>query len=500
MKKILILFLLIGISAWAQNQREVEFIQKNALLAVQEMELYKVPASITLAQGILESASGTSELAVNAKNHFGIKCKGKEWSGETYYKSSKEDTGTRIYDETSCFRKYNSIEESFRDHSKFIAERPYYTKCFKSNVVGYKDFAHCLKKSGYATDRNYASNLINIIENYGLYAFDDVQRAQVYDQVVALYGPVNRGLVEPAYTDETVVAVVDLPENEIDEVEVEMPKVEPSEPVVLEVYESKGEVQVDDVIAAVEFPNQEGITFDEVFEEPVKEEPKIVVEETIVAKVEEPIAEEPKVKAKEMIIAKTEMPKSKEVEPVIHTKVDKVNDRPKEIAAVSPVKKQEIVQPKPVRKEVVKVPKPIKKEAPKTVVVQPKKRTFPKRRVSPRARLQIHPIRRQYIVVKQGETLYEIAKTYKTTVDHLMKCNELEKAEDLRAYQYLFFAKKKSKGAMQFITAQKGDNLYTIAQKGGIKFKQLLKRNRIDENYKPKQGEKFYLKGKKPRK
>lgn len=498
MKKILILFLFIGITTFAQNEREVKFIQKHALLAVQEMELYKVPASITLAQGILESASGTSELAVNARNHFGIKCKGKEWSGETYYKSSKEDTGKRIYDKTSCFRKYNSIEESFRDHSKFIAERPYYTNCFKSNVVDYKDFAHCLKKSGYATDRNYAHSLINIIESYGLYAFDDVQREQVYDQLVALYGPVNRGIVEPVYMDETVVAVVDLPEEKIEYVEevvVEAPEIASSEPVALEEYESKGEVQVDDVIAAVEFPNQEGITFDEVVEEemiakveePVKEEPKIVVEETIVAKVE-PIKEEPKAEAKEIIIAKTEMPKSKEVEPVTHTKVDKVNDRPKDIAAVSPFTKQEVVQPKP-----------IKKEAPKTIAAQPKKRTFPKRRVSPRARLQIHPIRRQYIVVKEGETLYQIAKTYKTTVDHLLKCNELENAEDLRAYQYLFFAKKKSKGAMQFITAQKGDNLYTIAQKGGIKFKQLLKRNRIDENYKPKPGEKFYLKGKKPK-
>lgn len=439
MKKICILFLFIGINVAAQNDREVEFIRKHALLAVQEMELYKVPASITLAQGILESASGTSELAVNAKNHFGIKCKGKEWNGETYYKSSKEDTGTRVYNETSCFRKYNSVEESFRDHSKFIAERPYYTNCFKSNVKGYADFAKCLKKSGYATDRHYARSLIQIIESYNLDAFDDVKQAQVYDQLVALYGSMDDDVMIAEVEEDYVVVETEKEEAEI----VSIAAVEVEEKSEIEELE-EGIFEDEKVIAAIENPVQEGVTIDDV----AIEEPKI---------------------EKEKPIAKPKKPETV---------------KPKEIAEIKPIEKE---KPKKV----------IAKNTPK-----PKKRTLiiPRRAISPRARVQRHPISREYIVVKKGETLYQIAKTYRTTVEHLLSCNELEKPEDLRAYQYLFFAKKKSKGAKTLYKVQKGDDMYLISQKAGIKLKQLYKRNRVKEGYQPKVGETLYLRGKKPRK
>ena len=137
-------------------------------------------------------------------------------------------------------------------------------------------------------------------------------------------------------------------------------------------------------------------------------------------------------------------------------------------------------------------PKDISKPKTKTMEV-------PKRDISPRARVQRHPVGREYVVVNQGETLSQLAKTYETDVDKLMKYNDLSRAEELRANQYLFFNKKKNRGAKKFYTVEKGDNLYLISQKNGIKLDQLLRRNRIDESYKPSVGEVLYLRGRKPK-
>ena len=115
MNRITYLIFFVSVFSLAQTDREVEYIQRFALLAVEEMEEYKIPASITLAQGILETGGGQSRLAEQANNHFGIKCK-KEWTGETM---THDDDA-----KGECFRKYTSVRESFRDHSKFLAERP----------------------------------------------------------------------------------------------------------------------------------------------------------------------------------------------------------------------------------------------------------------------------------------------------------------------------------------------------------------------------------------
>src|SRR5690606_19205054 len=150
------------------------------LLAVEEMELYKIPASITLSQGILETGGGQSRLAEIANNHFGIKCK-KEWTGEVI--SHTDDAPNE------CFRKYGSVQESYRDHSKFLAERPYYKDLFKLNMRDYKAWAHGLKKAGYATNPKYAGILISRIEKYNLDQFDKISADQVQEKIRELYGP-----------------------------------------------------------------------------------------------------------------------------------------------------------------------------------------------------------------------------------------------------------------------------------------------------------------------
>lgn len=203
MRKIFLFALLFVFTLSSAQNREVEYIQKYALLAVKEMQKYKIPASITLAQGILETGGGQSRLAEQANNHFGIKCK-KEWRGQTI---THDDDALG-----ECFRKYNSVEDSYEDHSKFLAERPYYRNLFNLDIKDYKSWAHGLKKAGYATNPRYGYILIKKIEDYSLNKFDDFQYSSnigedVYNQVVALYGPVDRKIVQPGFKEEKEVQI-----------------------------------------------------------------------------------------------------------------------------------------------------------------------------------------------------------------------------------------------------------------------------------------------------
>jgi LysM repeat protein len=180
----LISIFLICLNVKAQESKEIDYIRLHARLAVEEMHLYKIPASITLSQGILETGGGQSRLAEKANNHFGIKCKSpKEWSGPTI--SHTDDAPNE------CFRVYGSVQESYRDHSKFLAERPYYKDLFKLNMHDYKAWAHGLKKSGYATNPKYASILISRIEKYNLDKFDRITPEEVDKTLENLYGKSN---------------------------------------------------------------------------------------------------------------------------------------------------------------------------------------------------------------------------------------------------------------------------------------------------------------------
>jgi LysM repeat protein len=140
-----------------------DYIEKYKDDAVREMQMWHVPASITIAQGMLESDNGNSALAVYANNHFGIKCH-TDWTGETY--TADDDSSNE------CFRKYASVYESFVDHSKFLKTRDRYAALFNLSSTDYKGWARGLKAAGYATDPRYAERLIDIIERYKLFAYD----------------------------------------------------------------------------------------------------------------------------------------------------------------------------------------------------------------------------------------------------------------------------------------------------------------------------------------
>ena len=138
------------------------YIQNYSQAAIHQQRKHRIPASITLAQGILESSAGTSYLAIEGKNHFGIKCG--NWTGEFVY---KQDDGR-----LERFRKYATVEQSFEDHSRFIAERSPYRSLFDLKPTDYVGWAHGLKRCGYATDPKYAHKLIELIERYGLHNYD----------------------------------------------------------------------------------------------------------------------------------------------------------------------------------------------------------------------------------------------------------------------------------------------------------------------------------------
>lgn len=138
------------------------YIYQYKAVAKEEMGTYGIPASITLAQGILESGSGRSELTRKSNNHFGIKCH--DWTGDRVYHD--DDMAQE------CFRKYDNPNYSFRDHSLFLKNRPRYGRLFNLSIDDYKGWARGLKAAGYATDPSYPKKLIGIIERYELHKFD----------------------------------------------------------------------------------------------------------------------------------------------------------------------------------------------------------------------------------------------------------------------------------------------------------------------------------------
>ncbi|MFV0312031.1 MAG: glucosaminidase domain-containing protein [Dysgonomonas sp.] len=161
-----LLILFPSVSAFSQAKRYKiydDYIDTYKGIAIDHMKKYKIPASITLAQGLLESGAGKSSLTQSSNNHFGIKCHN-DWTGGRVYKA--DDTPN------DCFRKYKKAEESYEDHSRFLAEKPRYKSLFSLKITDYRGWAKGLQQCGYATDKAYANKLIKIIEDYELYQHD----------------------------------------------------------------------------------------------------------------------------------------------------------------------------------------------------------------------------------------------------------------------------------------------------------------------------------------
>jgi LysM repeat protein len=166
MNRFLVCFATLCFTINTKAQKDVDiraYIAQYSTIAIEEMKRNAIPASITIAQGIHESAAGKSKLAQNSNNHFGIKCH-KDWQGKGYHHDDDKPQ--------ECFRVYENPEESFRDHSKFLLSRVWYKPLFALNIADYKGWAHGLKKAGYATNPKYADIIIDLIEKYELHKLD----------------------------------------------------------------------------------------------------------------------------------------------------------------------------------------------------------------------------------------------------------------------------------------------------------------------------------------
>ena len=168
-------FLLLPFTLFSQpaeyKMTRPEYVEKYKDIAIKEMLENGIPASITLAQGLLESDAGNSALAMYANNHFGIKCHGDDWKGETYIQDDdKKD---------ECFRKYKMAEESYDNHSEFLKSKGRYAFLFELRKTDYKGWAEGLHDAGYATDPSYADRLIKLIEDLKLYQYDRMQEMAI---------------------------------------------------------------------------------------------------------------------------------------------------------------------------------------------------------------------------------------------------------------------------------------------------------------------------------
>ncbi len=174
-KRLFLLFLFVSVftSSFAQlakNRQYERYFEQYKDVAIEQMRKYKIPASITLAQGVFESGAGNSVLAKKGNNHFGIKCH--NWKGKTMYYSDDNPN--------DCFRVYRNARESYEDHSIFLSTGSRYQGLFRLKTTDYKGWAHGLKKAGYATNPRYAYKLIDIIETYELYRYDSGKRTDKF--------------------------------------------------------------------------------------------------------------------------------------------------------------------------------------------------------------------------------------------------------------------------------------------------------------------------------
>jgi len=204
-KNIFISLLLLSLpfSVLGQKMTPEQYIEKYRLIAIQERFDYGVPAAITLAQGILESGVGNGRLAREANNHFGIKCHS-DWTGKRIYKDDDA--------KDECFRVYDKAEDSYRDHSLFLAKKSRYEFLFKYKITDYKAWAKGLKKAGYATNPKYPKLLIGLVERYDLVQYDKISESEFKKMLiiagVATQTPIAKNTEAPNKTITPAVVVV----------------------------------------------------------------------------------------------------------------------------------------------------------------------------------------------------------------------------------------------------------------------------------------------------
>jgi len=465
------------------------YINKFAETAKEEMQIYKIPASITLAQGILESNSGNSDLTKQSNNHFGIKCH-KKWTGKTIFYD--DDT------KNECFRVYEEPASSFKDHSVFLSSRRRYSGLFALDKGDYIAWAQGLREAGYATDRDYPKKLIKIINKYKLYKYDKevlgdayeaeskntlsyvVKSGETLTDIARMKGVKLEELkrINHLMTDKVMVGqkILLKPENDLLEESYVVTNLDNS---------SDSNVNNPDFHVVQQGESLFGISrrykmsikrirkYNNLNSNDIQIGQKLYLHQ-VDRSVSHPVVHKPVVKQEEVVVY--EQPKSVEVE---ETVVETPVNQDIEVESVEKPEKSVVSQEESKKVEVATYVEP---EQPKTVKLI-RKKTVP-----------------DYHTVAKGETLYGIAYKYNLSIPELRKLNHIKK-NTIRIGQQLKLKRSvASQASYEIIEPQvptdnksntttsssyrvvKGDTLYSIATRNKMSVSQLKRLNHLTGN------------------
>lgn len=412
----------VGFAQYTMEDKIYDYIDEYKDLAMQEMELYGVPASITLAQAIYSSQAGTNDLVRECHNHFAIMCHTQEWKGETYYRPSDKK-------KESCYRKYETDEESYRDHSLFLSTRSRYVKLFYFPITDYKSWANGLLEAGFSSNPKYADTLISIIEKYYLMHYDR-KIAQKLGDTVAL-----RAMKKPQ------------PERVTD----------------------------DDQPLAMNTPTQKPA---QVAEPEKKTEPQPVIAEPK----QEPKAEpktEPKTEPKPTI--KSDTMEVNGIQVIVEKK-DKDIEKPTAKPGEQPKPKQE-AKPKQEPKPEQTSPTPEVTNQPEKVnglnvfVLDPYAIPYKSAYYPYTSRPVYENNKTKFILARPGDTYQKLATALQLTEKNLRQYNDVYDGSEPIEDEVIYLEMKSTKSSVPYHTLQEGDTYRYIAQRYGIQLKILIKRN-----------------------
>ena len=476
-----------------------EYISAYYKLAQSEMHRMGIPASITLAQGILESSFGNSRLALKANNHFGIKCGG-NWTGKTMLEDDDE--------KGECFRRYNSVLHSFIDHSNFLVNSERYAFLFQLKPTDYKGWARGLQKAGYATNPNYANLLIRLIEDRNLHQYDTQNKSlalstdeeeyiKSFDNQYFVFNGIKTVISQPnelpldlAYKYDISLKQL-LRYNDLEETEI----IPPGSKIYLQPKKRKGDEKyhkVEDGETIRSISQKHGIRMNSIYKKNLMEigqEPAVGEILCLVKKCEAA----PKLKTDEDLKKDIQQQITKKVEKATEEELkatrlpEPVKEEPKESAVVNTLAEEKaVIEAEPLPRQTIPVEKIMEEEPPVEYMEEEEEIEEPVKEEA------WSPI---YHIVAPQETLYGISKMYAASVDNLKTWNSLT-ANTLEIGQKLvvgFSAGTESNVAANhnretkpdsffYHTVEPKETLYGISRKYGMALSEIKLLNNLTSN------------------
>lgn len=403
----------VGFTQYTMEDHIYDYIDEYKNLAMQEMELYRVPASITLAQAIYASQAGTNDLVRECHNHFAIMCHTQEWTGETYYRPSDKN-------QENCYRKYATDAESYRDHSLFLSTRSRYVKLFYYPITDYRSWANGLLEAGFSGNPKYADTLISIIEKYYLMHYDR-KVAQKLGDTEAL-----RAVEKPQPERTGVVAQTETP---TPTAQYATPAAKPAEKLNEQPKETAQTVQP----KAEPTPQR---TVETPKAEPQKPAVKIDTME---------------VNGIQVLVEKSQQPKNpKNSQPIQQSE-------------------QQSVQPQ--------ANQPEKVNGINVFVLDPYTNPFKSAYYPYTSRPVYENNKTKFILARPGDTYQKLAASLQMTEKNLRLYNDVYDGSEPVEDEVIYLEMKSTKSSVPYHTLQEGDTYRYIAQRYGIQLKILIKRN-----------------------